>query len=224
MIEAGHEHMLKEIRSWAFWLIGIGVISLIASSFLDPAWGILLLLVGLASFFIRDAAMFVIYGVTLVWAALFNAISGFGGQNWGWAGFSLIQIYMAVRVFKNYGLFKQAQTNWETLHTSDQSTPVPSKAARIFPPAGCVLSVLAVLGVVALVVAMTVIFGVFEAAEAPAAFSLGIGLVVDLGVLGLAVSFAALLSRFRLKVLSILGVIGSSIVLLLFLAIALSPG
>ena len=69
-----------------------------------------------------------------------------------------------------------------------------------------------------------VVFGFLEATEPPKGFVYGLGLVVDLGVLGLAVSCAALLARFRLKTLSILGVIGCSIVLLRFLAMTLAPG
>ena len=39
MAEAQHEAMLKKIRSWAYWLLGIGAISLIASGFLVSILG-----------------------------------------------------------------------------------------------------------------------------------------------------------------------------------------
>ena len=78
-----HAVMVKEIRSWSYWLLGLGALHLVASGFLDAPWGILLLAVGLVSFVFQEAAMFVIYGVTLAWAATSNVT---GGQP---VGFSL---------------------------------------------------------------------------------------------------------------------------------------
>ncbi|MDI7274626.1 MAG: hypothetical protein QME94_01470, partial [Anaerolineae bacterium] len=64
-----HALMVREIRSWGFWLLGLGALHLVLSGFLSAPWGILLGVVGLASFIFHDSAMFVVYGTTLVWAA-----------------------------------------------------------------------------------------------------------------------------------------------------------
>lgn len=224
MAEAQHEAMLKKIRSWAYWLLGIGAISLIASGFLDPSWGILLIVVGLASFLFKDAAMFVIYGITLIWAAIMNTIGGIDGQEWGWAAFSIIQVYIAVRTFMMHARFRKAQADWdEMISSSDGRSPVLSGAARVFPTAGCALSALALLGVVAMVIATVVMIDVLATEKVSSYYAVGLGLVIDLGVLGLAVNLASLLSHFRHKALSILGAIGSSIVLVLFLILLFLP-
>jgi hypothetical protein len=145
--ERSHEAMLKEIRTWAFWLIGIGVLSLVASTLLDASWGILLIVVGLVSFLFKDAAMFVVYGVTVAWAAVSNAIGGIGAQQWVWVIFSVIQVYITVRVFISYARFRRVQANWVAMVSDGSGTsPVQDRANRVFPPAGCALSALALLG------------------------------------------------------------------------------
>jgi hypothetical protein len=218
-----HAVMLKEIRSWRWWLLGTGAVSLVASAFLSASWGVLLIAVGLASFLFKDAAMFVVFGVTMAWAAVTNTIAGIGGQEWGWVIFGILQVYLAVRVFMNYVRFKRAQADWVAMAgESGASRPGTAGIDQAFPVVGCALGALALFGVVAFFIALVVVFGMLEAKEAPRAFGFGLELVVDVGVLAFAVSLASLLSRFRLKVLSILGVVGSAAVLVLYLLMSVA--
>ncbi len=60
------------IRNWGYGLLLLGFIQIIANNFLDPAWGVVLILVGAASFYFRTAAMFPVYGVILAWAMVNN--------------------------------------------------------------------------------------------------------------------------------------------------------
>ncbi len=217
-VENRFQAMLKEIRTSAFWLIGVGVVSIVASGFLSAAWGILLVVVGLASFFIKDAALFVVYGVTLAWAAISNALGGIHGQGWGWAAFSLLQIYLVIRVFRDYRGFRRVQSEWQGMpHPDDQAAAAPSRVVRAFPAVGCLLGALALVGVVILFVALLDVVGWLEVEEVGPALDF----VINLAVLGLAVSLAGLLARYRPKVLAVLGIIANSIVLLLYVALAL---
>jgi hypothetical protein len=78
-----HEKMLKEVRSWGYVSLGLGALHLISSGFtgLSAPWGVLLIAIGLTSFYFKEAAMFVIYGTTLGWAALTNIMGNVrGGQ------------------------------------------------------------------------------------------------------------------------------------------------
>lgn len=217
-VENRFQAMLKEIRTSAFWLIGVGVVSIVASGFLSAAWGILLIVVGLASFFIKDAALLVVYGVTLAWAALSNALGGIHGQGWGWAAFSLLQIYLVIRVFRDYRGFRRVQSEWQGMpHPDDQAAAAPSRVVRAFPAVGCLLGALALVGVVILFVALLDVVGWLEVEDVGPALEF----VINLAVLGLAVSLAGLLARYRPKVLAVLGIIANSIVLLLYVALAL---
>lgn len=127
--------VLKEVRSWGFWLLGVGAVHLVISGFLNAAWGILLILVGLASFYFRTAAMLVIYGVTLGWAAISNLSSGQSG----WMAFALFQGFLAVRVFWQFLRFRraEAESRLASIAETPESEATVERAARIFPWVGC---------------------------------------------------------------------------------------
>lgn len=90
--------MNKDIRSWAIWLLLIGAIHIFTSGFLSAPWGVLLLIVGLASFVLRDRVMFVVYAVTIAWAAISNLISGQAA----WITFAIVQVILAISLFRKF--------------------------------------------------------------------------------------------------------------------------
>ncbi len=96
--------MRRDIRSWGGWMIVMGIISFVSAGFLDSAWGILLVVVGLGSLIFRTPALYIVYGVTLMWAAINNALLSSGT----WAIFSLVQLVMAVQTFGQFRKFNQA--------------------------------------------------------------------------------------------------------------------
>jgi hypothetical protein len=212
-----HAVMVKEIRSWSYWLLGLGALHLVASGFLDAPWGILLLVVGLASFVFQEAAMFVIYGVTLAWAATSNAT---GGQA-GWIFFALFQLYLAFQIFRRFFVFRKVQAGYAALRAQADpfARPAEERAARVFPGAGCLVGALALVGAVSIGGGI-IAAGVLGATRPPDYLGLLISAVVNLGVLGLAISLAALLSDYRNKPLAVLGILSSVVVLLLWLALA----
>ena len=142
--------MLRETRSWGLSLLGLGAVHLVASGFLSAPWGILLLAVGLASFYFREAPMFIVYGVTLAWAAISNLLGG----EIGWIIFALFQFFLAFQVFRKFFHFRQAQTEYATLRVQEapHSPLIPARAVRAFPWAGCVLGTLSLVGLVTIIV------------------------------------------------------------------------
>lgn len=207
--------MQREIRNWGYWPIGLGVLHLIASGTFSPTWGIALIIIGLASFYFREAAMFVIYGVTMSWVALSNLLSG-GLSTWLILG--LLQIFWAYRLFRQFFAFKKAQA---VLAASDPNSPIApdsSRAARLFPWSGFILGSLSIIGfgsVFIIIFAMafagitqSILPGLFESAS------------VIMAILGIAISLASLLSDFPYKVFAAFGLGAGTVVVLAELAFA----
>jgi hypothetical protein len=218
-IVAAHDLMLKEIRSWSYWSLGLGVLHLISSGFLNASWGILLILVGLASFYFRTAVMFVIYAVTLAWAALSN-ISSF---NAGWGFFALFQLYLAFTVFKQYRRFRQAEIEFIALpsNNSQKSALLAARTSRWFPWVGPVFGCFSMVSVVVSIALAAILISINgdTFSNPPFLFSLIVGFIELFAVLGIAVSLASLLSGYRPKALPISGlVIGGIMMVLWFLS------
>ena len=217
-VAGNYSAMLAEIRSWGMWSLGLGALHLITSGFLSAPWGILLIMVGLASFYFRSASMFIIYASTLAWAALSNVIS----FNAGWVAFGLYQFFLAYQVFQKYHIFRDAEENMATLENADgaaKQTPV-SAASRFFPwlaPAfGCVSTI-------GLMILVVIVFVTVIASEGQATIPdyAGFieGLIVNFGVLGIAVGLASLLSKYGKKGLAIAGLIGGVLTIVLEFAL-----
>lgn len=209
-----HAYVLKEIRSWGYWSLGLGALHLIGAGQLSASWGIILLLMGGASFLFYDAAMFVVYGTTLVWVALANLLSGTGG----WMAFALLQVYLAFRTFRQFFLFRKAEGGYAALVAEGViKDPLAGRAAKVFPWLGCLLGLISLGGLPAFFIGL-ILLG-YDAI--PDAAWLLLEVVFDVGVLGLAVSLASLLARYRLKFLAGLGVVTSGLVLLAYLVLYL---
>jgi hypothetical protein len=212
-LRANHQAMLKEIRSWGYWSLGLGAVHIISSGFLDSAWGILLIVVGLASFYYRTAPMFIIYTVTLAWAALSNLAS----LNPEWMVFAVVQIYLAFRTFKDFRRFGKIEEDFTQI--SSDSPITNQRANKSFPWIGALLSCSSIFGCIAYGVLTFVLveeFGVNS--EAPAYYVFLIRLVEIIGVMGFSVSLASLLAKHTPKTLPIIGLIAGGTMIIMLLA------
>jgi hypothetical protein len=203
-----HAKMLKGVRSWGIWSLALGFLHLILSGLSGP-WGLVLIVVGLASFVFRESAMFAVYGVILAWIAIANMLTG----RVEWIVFSVIQLGLAFLTFKQYRDFRQAEKALD-------SVPGPQRATRSFPQIGCALGALALVAFIA-VFAGAVVLEVTATTGLDALLMWLEGAAIGLAVLGLGVGVASLLSRYRYKLLSILGLVASALVLLSELAFLL---
>lgn len=204
-----HGHMLRDIRSWGWALVVLGAIHLFTSGFLNSAWGILLVVVGLASFYFKDAAIFVVYSVTLAWAAISNLIS----FSSGWMAFAVIQVILAVQTFRRFQIYRDAQSNLaidENNPVEFSSTPTePSQSQILFPVISLILGIAGLGGIVGLN-AIALIAGVIGL-DVPQAVFFSIDLSLDLGILGLAIGLAAILSDFPKRGQAIVGSIAGGL-------------
>jgi hypothetical protein len=247
-----HEKMLKEVRSWGYVSLGLGALHLISSGFtgLSAPWGVLLIAIGLTSFYFKEAAMFVIYGTTLGWAALTNIMGNVrGGQilrlrsvQVGWVGFGMLQVYFAFVTFRQYFRFRQAEADYTRL-VKGMPVGAPgelalTRAGRAFPllrlrsvqVTGCLLGGLSLGSIVPILrlrsvqvfVGMVLAMNANVNRQIPDYFDFLIGMIVNLGVLGVAVGLASLLARHRYRVLAILGMIAGALVMALWIIMVLS--
>ena len=202
--------MLAEIRSWGFWSLGLGALHLITSGFLSAPWGILLIIVGLGSFFFRSASMFIIYAITLAWAGLSNLLS----LEAGWIFFGLYQFYLAFRVFQRFRLFHNMEMEASGLTVID-STP-KERANQFFPWLGSFFGCSSIVGFVLLVLAVIFItVGSNGTATPPDYFGFIEGLIVNFGVLGASIGLASVLSKYKLKALAWIGLIAGVLTVVL---------
>jgi len=215
----GYSHMLGQIRSWGLSSLVLGAIHLFTSDFLSAPWGILLILVGLASFYFRSASMFIIYAITLAWAALSNLIS----LDVGWILFALLQFYLAYRVFRQYQRFHsvEVELNADTTDFTAEARSDSKRASRLFPWLGSIFGCSSIIAYVLITLAIIVI--VIESdgkGIIPDYFGFIENLQLNFGVLGAAIGVASLLSKYRLKGLAILGIVGGIITILIEFALA----
>ena len=207
IIANGRAAMFAEIRSWGMWSLGLGVLHILTSGFLSAPWGILLVLVGLASFYFRSASMFVVYTVTLGWAGISNIL----GLEIGWIAFGIYQIYLAVRIFKQYHHFQNIENKYFELSAKDASTPIdtPARAQGFFPWLGSFFGCSSIIGFVLFFVIIAIIAGSSNGEPVyPGYFNIIDGMIMNFGILGIAISLASLLSKYRWKALAIMGLIG----------------
>ena len=195
--------MSRDVRSWGKWLIGLGVVHLIASGSLDASWGIMLILLGAMSILFTSPSMYVIYAVTMAWAGISNLI----GAGLAWGVFAMFQFYLTFRIARQYYVFRKAGlVNAE--HEAVNASRKKSVAPRLFPWLGLVGSVLLMWGFVALVAGALVVFGLNDASDISTSarvidflFSTLISLIVAFWGMNL----AALLSKYRPRFLAGLG-------------------
>jgi hypothetical protein len=201
--------ILKEIRSWRNGLLMLGAISIFASGFLSAPWGVLLILVGLASFYFRSSAMLVIYAVTLAWASVGNLISG----QVLWISFAIFQWFLAFRVFQRFFSFRrdEAALNEEI---PDSSGLTPKRTAEIFPWAGGILGAFSVLGFVSIIVVDLFLMIVYGYHTLPRFMTFAERLVVNLGGLAFATGLASVLCKYPKKPVAIAGMVAGVLPLL----------
>jgi len=215
--EADYNAMLKDNRTWGFWLLGLGVLHLVTSGIFSAPWGVLLILVGAAAFLFKTASMFVIYASTMVWAAVSNMLAG----EIQWFFFALVQLYFTYRIIRSYRRYRNLEADYNRTSTGEMLTN-DQKAGRFFPWLGLLTGVLSLVGLVAMILGIILAVILTEgAAEVPGFLDFIEGLLVNGGLLGVAFGLASLLSKYRLKGLAIAGLVGGALTVGLELALIL---
>ena len=212
-----HDAMLRSLKSNGYWLLGLGVLHIILSGRLSASWGVLLIIVGIASFIFHSASMFIIYGITLIWASISNII-GFSVE---WMIFAFVQIYFAVTIFMAYRKYHKVEKEYLTEISQNNSDSIsPDRSSRIFPWIGSAFGCLSLLGFVMVFLAEILIAILNQSVETiPNFMGFLERLFVNMGVLGLAIGLASLLSRYRPKALGIVALVAGVLTLLINLGL-----
>lgn len=166
--------------------------------------------------------MYVVYAITIAWAGVTNLIDA----GLGWSLFALFQFYLTFRIGKKYYFFRKAGLVEQELLAATSKDGEKPLAPRLFPWLGLVSSAFLLLGLVVLIGAAMVLYGYLEVSEdslAATIWELAFGVVVSLAVVFWGVNLSSILSRYRPRFLSWLGLFFSSVTLGLFLLILLSP-
>jgi hypothetical protein len=205
--------MYKEIRSWAWWSIGLGVVHLFSSGFFSADWGVILIIVGATSFLFKSSAMFVVYGVTLAWAAVSNISS----QQPGWIFFALFQFYLVVRIFMDFRRYHKAEKDYIASQAVSTDVRVHAdRAGNSFPWIGPVLGCSSIIGFTLWffgTILLAMVNNNFSQYENFTYF-LG-GLLGNLGVLAFAVGLASVLMGYRPKAAGIIAIVTGAILLVI---------
>jgi hypothetical protein len=206
--------MNREIRRWAI-VTGVLGVANIAGSQMQSAWGFTLVVVALLSILFPAPVMFILYGVTLIWVALSNITSG----SWIFFGFAVLQVVAGVQVLKKYSKYAPI---WQYYHVNLKypGMPQPEKgmlrAYDSFATLGVLLGILGAVGSFLLFAFAFVQGSTFAQGSYGHFKSLALDFAIDMGMLGFATGLASLLAKYKHTILSILTMIATSVVILLW--------
>ncbi|MGC1375913.1 MAG: hypothetical protein WA821_06820 [Anaerolineales bacterium] len=211
--------MQRELRSWSIWLLVLGVIQMVAAGGFS-SWGLLLIGVGLASFYFREPAMFIIYAATIAWAGISNF---FYGSATTWNIFALFQLYLTYAVFKQFQRFQKAEQ--EAKQVSGAGPETPGRSERLFPWLSAFLGIGALLAYALTwgIAFACALLHISMAANSVAGYVIdGLGIVaVYAAILALATGLAGWISAFQNKWASILGTVVGGLTLVVSLVVSL---
>jgi hypothetical protein len=171
----------------------------------------MLMVVGLSSFYFCESSMFVVYGSILAWAAISNLMAGPL-----WAVFAVFQAIIAFKIFRQYGKWKKVEKTYRYHHKMGRisTPPTPERGARVFPWLSAILSIVSLATLLGVVGGMAVSPVVGEDLTVMTGLDWAAIFAVNVGVLGLALGIASLLSRYKQKAPSVAGVVIGGVVLL----------
>lgn len=197
----------RELRMWRWWMVAVGVVQVVLGSMLGMPWGVVLVLIGGASFAAHEAVLLMVYSIVLLGSAAVNVSS----LHWGWAVFALVQTGYAVPMLRCYARHHAAETRYARLtHGLDVGLPPPVTYAAVLPWLGAAAG-MAALGL-----------SVLTQHTPGSGVSFGLFVPLDLAVAGLALCGAALAAH-RGATLALLGVFVSALTMLGWI-VALATG
>lgn len=94
------DDMVKDLRGWGIGLIIMGIVQIVLSQYLDPLWGILLIVTGVITLLARSRGMFIALGIILLIAGLGNLLGPTG-----WKIYGVLQLVWGIREIVKYGKY-----------------------------------------------------------------------------------------------------------------------
>jgi hypothetical protein len=214
-----YNRMKKSIRSWTWWLVICTVISAVTS---NTEWAIVLAIVALMSVYLYDVSgMYLVYAGLMLWASISNILLGGGGY---WVSVGLIQLLFAGYAVREYLTYRSIGivTNVDP-QTKDLSTSISSNRGSHLAWISLLFGLIFLLSAcsmisIGIVMQVTNNVDIFAGTWADTVSNL----IIDLGILGLPVGVASLVSNQRHKAAAVTGIVlGLISVLLLIIGILL---
>ena len=207
--------MKKDIRSWGNSSLLLGAVHLISFGVLAPSWGVILLLVGLASFIFESASLFVVYAVSLAWVGMSNIIQSVRSDLGFWTFFGLYQIFLAYRVFKKFGIYKDAERKFVD-HQAEETRSKKVDPENHFAWIGTAFSWGALI-IYLVIFVLAIIALVMETDLDPLSklIDLILNIMIGFGVIGIAFSLSAILSKYKRGWMAWLGLAGGVLLLVI---------
>jgi len=200
---------VKQVRSWGRWSLGWGVINLIFSGLSNP-FGLLLLVIGVASFYFGSASMFIVYGVVFLYAALSNLLVGDVIAYF----FSIVLTISAVQAFRSYSRYRPVEmmiiSSDEQTETAESHRTGVIRSRRIFPWSALLFALASLLGFFISIFMSIIWFLVTGSEETPDLFLFFGAVSIQFGVLAFSLGLASVLSGYRYKALSIISMLGGA--------------
>ncbi len=206
------ERLERQTRSWGTWLILMGILQMVNARGLSP-WGVVLLLIGAASFYFHEAAMYVIYAVTIGWAGVMNLLNNTAMV---WRGYAIFQLILMIIIFQQFRQYRRAE-QLAASATPDASLQAPTRTQRWFPLIALLLGGAALL----LFIAAIGMAFVLHNRDLMPLISLFETLAVNMAVLGVATGLAGWLSIPFNQWVSIVGCLAGGLTLVAELALPL---
>lgn len=131
--------MRSELKQWGFGLIAFGILHIILKSFLDPFWGVILIIVGIFNIFVSHRAMFLLNGSAIMTAAVFNMMVIVEAE--ANAAFMLVIMQFAwgineIRKFKLYDMRREMAESHPESEPDGQRAAEPGLEAGASPSGG----------------------------------------------------------------------------------------
>lgn len=196
--------MLEQIKSWGVTSLLLGALHFGFSGYLSPSWGVILAVVGLLSFSYKASSMFIVYVVSLMWVGLSNIIAaGIGG----WSLFGLYQMFLAFRLYQKYKIF---HTNEQTLMAAIGKDENYRRSEVWFPRLSILFGGGSFVLYLALIISVLVLATIgFDIDPYLAALDTTADILSGLGMVGLSISLATLISKYEKRWMAWIGLICS---------------
>jgi hypothetical protein len=229
--------MDERLKKWGIGLIILGVIHILASQFLDPVWGGIIIILGILNLVIKKRGMFVANGIALLLVGLLNILSGFLDDpvNFFWGVFGIVQLIWGIQEIRKYKLYdndqktendksigKSQTTSWPVTETFPKKHKHSGFGIASFSIASIALIVLVLLFITSVYLNIVNPDGIDE--ESPEAILLGLIMILDLFMvlIGTGLGIAGVVGNGKKKVFSVLGLVFNGVFLIL-LVLAFIP-
>lgn len=211
------EQMERGLQSWMTMQIFLGILQMVAAKGFSP-WGALLILVGLASAYFKEAGMYPVFAVTMAWAGISNLLSS---TSISWKAFAFIQFLFTISIFRLFLRYRKLE---QAEKEEAGSQAKPGRAERAFPWLSAILGLAAIVGYAAFWIVSFANAAFHFYAKDDLIWNI-VNLLADASIysalLGLATGLAGWLSGFSQKWASILGTIASAIILVAHLILVI---